>query len=97
MMQLTPARAGALRDRFLPDRPGPLVGPHVIQTGNGSGFADRWPDPRAVLMDSAGNYSLSGDPDALQPDDLARRVVGFLEAPETFTPLLQATFPHLRI
>jgi RimJ/RimL family protein N-acetyltransferase len=48
-----------LRDWFVPDRPGPLVGLHVLQTGHGACFADRCPHPRAVLTDIAGNYALA--------------------------------------
>ena len=60
-------QTATLRERFLPERPGPLVGMHVIQTGHGRCLADRWPDPRAVLADAAQNYTLLGDPYALAP------------------------------
>ena len=96
MLQLTPDQTATLSDWFLPDRPGPLVGLHVIHTGNGSCFADRWPDPRAVLVETAGNYSLAGDPQAFQPVDLQRRIAGFVEASEPFVPLLHAAFPDLK-
>ena len=46
MLLLTPAQTAALQDWFLPERVGPLVGPHVIATGRG--WVDRWPAPRAV-------------------------------------------------
>jgi RimJ/RimL family protein N-acetyltransferase len=90
MLLLTPERAAALRPWFAErsDRPGPQVGLHVLNTGHGACFADRWPDPRAVLVDSAGNYSIDGDPDALDPGDLRDRVLGFVEAPDPFVPLL---------
>src|ERR687886_807494 len=67
MLLLTPPQTATLRDRFLPDWPGPLVGLHVIQTGHGACFADRWPAPRALLTDTAGNYAFTGDPAALAP------------------------------
>jgi RimJ/RimL family protein N-acetyltransferase len=86
-----------LRDWFLPDRPGPLVGLHVIHTGNGAGWVDRWPNPRAILTATAGNYALAGDPDALQPIDLQSRIEGFVEAPERFVPLLRAAFSHMHV
>src|SRR5262245_13327342 len=70
----------SLRDWFLPDRPGPLVGLHVIQTGNGAARADRWPRPRAVVVDAAGNQSLCGDPEALTPAAVRGPVGGFVEA-----------------
>ena len=42
MILLTPQQTAALYDWFVPDRPGPLVGLHVIQTGQGVCYADRW-------------------------------------------------------
>lgn len=95
MILLTPEQAASLRAWFLPDRPGPLVGLHVLNTGNGACFVDRWPGPRAALVDTAGNYSLAGDPAALAPEDLRGRVAGFLDAPDAFEPLLREAFPTL--
>lgn len=97
MVLLTPSQTATLRDWFVPDQPGPLVGLHVLQTGNGACFADRWPHPRAVLTDIAGNYALTGKPDALIPDHLRRRITGFVDAPARFVPLLQATFSSVRV
>lgn len=97
MIQLAPSQIKTLKDRFIPDQPGPLVALHVIQTGHGTCLVDRWPDPRAILMETAGNYSLSGDPDALEPEDLRPHITGFVAAPEKFLPLLQTTFPTLTI
>ena len=70
---------------------------HVLNTGNGACFVDRWPEPRAVLVDSAGNCSLLGDPDTLQPEDLKSRIQGFLDAPEQFEPILKKSFPDLKV
>jgi ribosomal protein S18 acetylase RimI-like enzyme len=95
MIQLTPDQVPAIRDRFVPDQPGPLVGLHLLQTGNGTCFVDTWPNPRAVLVDCARNYSLTGDPEALQPNDLKDRVSGFLDTSERFLPLLRAAFPDM--
>jgi len=97
MIQLTTSQTSALRDWFVPDRPGPLVGLHILQTGNGACFVDRWPNPRAVLVDSAGNYSLVGDPEALNPNDVKNRITGFVETPERFVPVLRAAFPNLNV
>ena len=97
MILLTPNQTATLRDCFLPDRPGPLVGLHVIHTGNGACFVDRWPEPRAIITDTAGNYALAGDPDALQPDELQRRIAGFVDAPEPFVPLLRAAFTDVTV
>ncbi len=97
MFQLTPDQTATLRDWFLTDRPGPLVGLHVIHTGNGSCFVDRWPDPRAVLVETAENYALTGVPAALQPVDLQPWIAGFVDAPEPFVPLLRTTFADVRV
>ena len=95
MFQLTSDQAATIRDRFVPDQPGLLLGLHVLQTGNGACFVETWPNPRAVLVDCAGNYSLTGDPEALQPDDLKDRVTGVLDTSERFLPLLRAAFPEM--
>ena len=93
MLLVAPEQVAGLRDWFRPERPGPLVGMHVVNTGHGTYVADRWPVPRALLVSTAGNHSLAGDPHALDPADLARHVTGFLDAPESFDPLLRAAFP----
>lgn len=97
MLQITSEQLASLKAWFTPDRPGPLVGLHVLQTGNGSCFVDRWPDPQAVLVNTAGNYSLAGEPGALEPAELKPLIVGFVEASRSFVPLLKATFPDLII
>lgn len=97
MRLLAPGETAALRGWFRPDEPGQPVGMHVINTGNGSCFADRWPGPRALLVETAGNYSFVGDPEALAPADLRSRVVGFVQAPGSFVPLLSVTFPDLAV
>ncbi len=38
-----------------PERPGPLIAQHLLATGNGSSLADRWPAPRALLVETGGN------------------------------------------
>ena len=60
MQLLDPAQRQTLSQRFEPERPGPQVGLHVLQTGHGACFADRWPDPRTALSACGGNYSLVG-------------------------------------
>ena len=97
MLQLTLPQTATLKNWFLPDRPGPLIGLHVIHTGHGRCWVDRWPEPRAVLVETASNYSLAGQPAALAPADLQPYISGFVEAPEHFVPLLRAAFPHLRV
>jgi RimJ/RimL family protein N-acetyltransferase len=97
MILITPEQTAALRDWFIPERPGPLVGIHVIQTGNGSCFADRWPDPRAVLVVTADNYSLSGEAGAVTPDELQPLIRGFVETSPPFVPILEAVFPEGKV
>jgi RimJ/RimL family protein N-acetyltransferase len=97
MILLSPEQAATLREWFLPDRPGPLIGLHVLQTGHGSFLVDRWPDPRAALVETAGNHSLVGDPTALTPADLRGRIAGFLQTPEPFEPLVREAFPDLAL
>jgi RimJ/RimL family protein N-acetyltransferase len=95
MRQLDPKELASLEPRWLPDRPGPLVALHAIRTGNGTAFADRWPEPRVILASAGGNFSLCGDPAALRPGDLEGRVEGFLDAPSEFEPPLREAFPGL--
>lgn len=95
MRQLDPKELASLERCWLPDRPGPLVALHAIRTGNGTAFADRWPEPRVILASAGGNFSLSGDAGALRPEDLEGRVEGFLDAPREFEPLLREAFPGL--
>lgn len=95
MFQLTPKQTATLKPWFIPDQPGPLIGLHVINTGNGSCWVDRWPEPQAILVETAGNYALAGDPEALAPDDLKPWIKGFVEIPKRFLPLLEAAFPDL--
>jgi RimJ/RimL family protein N-acetyltransferase len=94
---LTPEQRAILRDWLLPDRPGPLVGLHVLQTGHGACFVDRWPEPRVALVETGGNLALVGDPGALTPGDLRPRLAGFVDAPAGFEPLLRATVPTLAV
>jgi GNAT superfamily N-acetyltransferase len=97
MHLLTPAQTATLKPWFLPDRPGPLVGLHVIHTGNGTCRADRWPAPRTLLLETPDNYTLMGDPHALEPADLRPHITGFVETSAAFVPLLQAAFPDVSI
>lgn len=93
--QLTQERTTLLSGWFLPERPGPLIGAHVIHTGNGRCLVDRWPAPQALLVETAGNYTLVGDPDAFTPADLQAHVKGFVDAPDAFVPLLKSAFPDV--
>ncbi len=93
MIQLTLKQIASLKYWFLPDRPGPLIGLHIIETGQGRGWADRWPNPRALLVETGHNYSLAGDPAVLTQADLKPLIAGFVETPDPFVSLLQKTFP----
>jgi hypothetical protein len=96
MKLLTPEQTVMLKKWFLPDQPGPLVGLHVIHTGNGACFVDSWPAPQAVLVETAGNYTLLGAPQALTPTDIQPHIKGFVETAVAFLPLLEAAFPDVR-
>lgn len=93
MIRLAPEQTASLKNWFLPERPGPLIGSHVIHTGNGACFVDRWPMPQVVLVETAGNYTLLGEAQALTPADLQPHIKGFVETSEAFVPLLKAAFP----
>jgi len=95
MLLLSPFQFTTLRTFFRPELPAYPVGLHVINTGHGRMYVDRWPAPRAVLAESAGNYCLTGDSQALSPHDLQPLVRGFVSAPVAFEPLLYAAFPGL--
>ena len=84
-----------VRHLLPPERPGPMIAQHLLATGNGSCLADRWPEPRALLVETGGNWTLAGDPAALDPAALAGRVAGFVEAPAGFEPLLGAAVREL--
>ena len=92
---LTREQLATLGHWFLPERPGPLIAQHVIATGFGSSLADRWPGPRALVVETGGNYTLAGDPGALDPEGLRGLVAGFVEAPAGFEPLLAAAVGEL--
>jgi RimJ/RimL family protein N-acetyltransferase len=96
MIRLTLKQTAALKNWFLPERPGPLIGLHVIHTGHGTCLVDRWPAPRAVLVETAGNYTLLGEANALAPEDLRPHLRGFVETSEAFVPLLKAAFPDVK-
>jgi RimJ/RimL family protein N-acetyltransferase len=97
MMQLTNPQLTTLRHWFLPDRPGPLIGLHLLNGGHGTAWADRWPEPQALYVETGKNGALAGDPSALTPAMIREVVIGFVEAPATFVPLLQETFPGLLV
>ncbi len=66
-----------------------------MRTGHGRCLVDRWPNPRTVLAEVAGNISLRGDPSHLS--DLDEPMTGFVEAPESFLAVLRNLDPDLCI
>lgn len=78
---------------FRPELPGPVVWSHVVRTGHGRCLVDRWPNPRTVVAEIAGNFSMRGDPVHL--DDQPEPIAGFVEAPATFLTGLRRLDPDL--
>lgn len=97
MLLLTAAQTAALQDWFFPERVGPPIGPHVIATGLGRSWVDRWPAPRALVVETGGNYVMTGDPGALAAAELQPHIKGFVHGPNGFAPLLRAAFPALQV
>lgn len=96
MVPVSLEHSAELRSWFTPEQPGPLVGLHVLNTGHGTLYADRWPEPRAVLAESARNYALVGEPAAFVPGDLEARItLGMIDAPARFEALVRAAFPQV--
>ena len=96
MIVLSPEQAVTIKNRLLPERPGPLIGAHVLNTGHGACCVDRWPAPRAAMFIAADNFSFVGDAMAFNAIELQARVQGYVEIPEAFLPLLKLAFPQAR-
>jgi RimJ/RimL family protein N-acetyltransferase len=89
---LTPKQRSVLNEFVANEGTGPMVLSHVVQTGNGSVWVDRWPIPRAIIAETAGNYVLIGDPRALNAVELQERIRGFVAAPPEWLPALESAF-----
>lgn len=87
----------AVRYRFFRERPGPLVWQHVALTGNGTAVADRWPDPRGLIVETGGNYTMAGDPTAFSAEDVRTKVKGFVDVPAEFVPFLRAAAGEIHV
>jgi len=61
----------ALIDELGPERVCSLHARHVIATGHGRIWVDRWPGPSATAAFTGGNMGLSGDPAAVSGSALA--------------------------
>ena len=84
-----PRRADWIR-WFVPEPPGAdAMAAHMTRTGRGEVFADRWPEPRLLLLSADGDVLLRGDPAAVPASALAGRVRGFVDAPADFEPVLR--------
>jgi GNAT superfamily N-acetyltransferase len=93
MLEITRAQLAMLKKWFEPEIPGPFVASHIIHTGIGRAWVDRWPNVRAIVAETNYNFVLVGDPDALDPAALVANVAGFVAAPPHFLPLLESAFP----
>lgn len=96
MQLVPPADLPALRSWFTPERPGPVIYQHVVSSGLGQCRVDRWPDPRVVLAELAGNISLRGDPAALTAAEVAE-ISGLVEAPPEWLAVLRESDPDLAV
>ena len=76
LVPLSRGQLATARHLLPPERPGPMIAQHLLGTGNGSCLADRWPAPRALLVETGGNWTLAGDPGTLDPATVAGRVAG---------------------
>lgn len=96
VIELGAESARALLSRFADERPGfDAAAGHVLLTGHGRVWVDRWPDPLTILLNAAGNVLLRGDPDAVPAADLAPLITGFVDAPAEFLPALRSAADRL--
>lgn len=95
MIEISRAQLEMIANWFLPETPGPFVGAHVLNTGYGSAWVDRWPEPQVVAVETNDNFILMGNPNALSVEALRHTVAGFVAAPLAFVPLLEETFPTM--
>ena len=95
MITLDPSQLKGFTGWFTPERPGYLVGSHVLNTGHGQAWADHSPNGRALLAEVAGNYQFYGAPQAFTAHELAPLLKGFIDCPMEFEPLVRAACPDL--
>jgi hypothetical protein len=95
VIEISRAQLDMLAPWFRPEVPGPIVASHVLRTGYGRAWVDRWPNVQAVVVESEYNLVMAGDPTVLDPTELAQTVAGFVAAPEPFVPLLEAAYPTM--
>ena len=76
--------AAAITALFAPERPGPMIHPHIIASGVGRCLADRVNDPRTALAAlPGGNVACRGEPVAVPG------LTGLVEAPAAWVPALR--------
>jgi hypothetical protein len=93
LRELPPGRRAVARALFLPDRPGPLTGLHVIATGLGRLLVDSESAPRVALALVGFDAQLAGDPAALSVAALRETFPrAALDAPAAFVPRLREAF-----
>lgn len=97
MVKLSREQFQSIESILRPEKPGPLIGQHILHTGIGDAYADCWPGPGGLLLEVAGNYTLFGNPDVFSPGELQAKINGFLDAPDDFKPLIDAAFPEVFI
>lgn len=95
MIEISRAQLDMLAPWFQPETPGPLIGPHVIRTGAGRAWVDRWPDVQTIVVETHYNFVLLGDAGAIDPHAFAKTVAGFVAAPQHFAPLLETCDPNM--
>ncbi len=91
-----PAARATLAAFFAAERPGPLAGSHVIETGLGFCLVDRLPEPRIVVAGTGHDVQLVGDPAAshIEAPATAPRPT-FIACDSSFRAALEAGFPDL--
>lgn len=103
MRALSREELPGLRPLLGEERPGPQVGQHLLATGCGAAWVDRWPDARVAAVRAGDGMALRGDPGHLDPAAL-RRIVSeqraewdnlMVEAAESFLPMLRAAAERL--
>ncbi len=103
MRSLAPDELPALRPLLGDERPGPLVGPHLLATGCGGAWVDRWPDARVAVVCAGDGMALRGEAGRLDPAELGTLVSELagewnnvmIEAPDVFVPTLRAAVETL--
>lgn len=98
MFFLSPEKFPDLPGIYLAAGPGPMVGRHVLNTGCGVLYTDRWPEPHLVFARAGNNMALAGETGAVSAEALRTVIVpGVLEADRGFEKLLRSAVDDLKI